>query len=217
MNATDSLHEAVVVGDWDLAALEASRLLEIGVSPQELIEGCLRPAMATVGDRFSVGDYFLPDLLMAGRAMSRAMDIIRPLVVGKGIVQRGRVVLGTVQGDIHDIGKNMVAMFLQGTGFEVDDLGVDVSDEAYVHAVRERHPDILGLSALLTTTMPRLRSIIMELDAQGLRNTVLVVVGGAPVTQRYADQIGADGYAPDAGAAAKVCRHLMESRHRGVR
>jgi len=153
--------------------------LDSGAKPQDIITQGLQAAMGVVGERFSSGEYFLPDMLMAARAMTNAMEVLKPLIAKTGMITLGRVVLGTVKGDMHDIGKNMVAMFLKGTGFEIIDLGVDVPDEKSVEAVREIKPDILGLSALLTTTMPSLGTVIKALEAAGLRSDVKVIVGGA--------------------------------------
>ena len=150
--------------------------------------------MGVVGEKFSSGEYFLPDMLKAGRAMNSVLAVLQPLLVNTDAVSIGKVVIGTVKGDIHDIGKNMVVMFLKGVGFEVFDLGTDVPDEKFVESVREIRPDILGLSSLLTTSMPTMGRVIKALDVAGLRSSVKVIVGGAPITQDYADSIGADGY-----------------------
>ena len=212
MADTSSLAESVVTGNWDEAARLTAKAVQAGADPGHLISDVLQPAMAVVGERFSEGEYFLPDMLMAGRAMSSALGVLEPFLVGGGPSKSGLVVIGTVQGDVHDIGKNMVAMFLRGTGYEVVDLGVDVSPERFIQAVMEVQPDILGLSALLTTTMPSMKGVIDALEEAGLRGSVKVVVGGAPVTEHYADIIGADGYADDAGAAAALCRGLVDKR-----
>lgn len=214
MTETSRLAESVVTGNWDEAARLAAEAVQGGADPSQLISEILQPAMAVVGERFSEGEYFLPDMLMAGRAMTSALGVLEPLLGRGGPEKTGRVVIGTVQGDVHDIGKNMVAMFLRGTGYEVVDLGVDVSPDRFIQTVREVQPDILGLSALLTTTMPSMKRVIEALAEAGLRDSVKVVVGGAPVTDHYADLIGADGYADDAGAAAALCRGLADRRGR---
>jgi len=211
MSALSPLQEAVVVGDWDKAAELTAQEVKSGRQPQEIIGQDLHPAMDVVGQKFSGGEYFLPDMLMAGRAMTRAMEVLQPLLSDSPVSSLGKVVIGTVKGDVHDIGKNMVIMFLKGTGFEVTDLGSDIPDEKFVQAVREEKPDILGMSALLTTTMPNLSSTIKALEAAGLRQNVKVVIGGAPVTQDYADQVGADAYGHDAGQAPQVCKTLLQS------
>ena len=204
-----ALSEAVINGDWDSAAELTRQATESGADPTTIIDGELRPAMVRVGERFSSGDFFLPDMLMAARAMNRALDVLQPLLEGSKSTRIGKVVIGTVRGDVHDIGKNMVSMLLKGTGFDVVDIGADVSEERFVEEVRKHNPDILALSALLTTTMPFLGSTIKALDDAGLRAAVKVVVGGAPVSQRFADLIGADGYGSDAGEAASLCRRLV--------
>jgi 5-methyltetrahydrofolate--homocysteine methyltransferase len=165
--------------------------------------------MGTVGEKFSSGEYFLPDMLMAARAMNSCLEVLKPLLDKTGIPTIGKVVIGTVEGDMHDIGKNVVATFLKGSGFEVFDLGLNVSDKKFIDEVREKKADILGLSALLTTTMPFMSRIIKALDAAGLRSSVKVIVGGAPVTQDYANYIGADAYAHDGGKAITVCKQLV--------
>jgi 5-methyltetrahydrofolate--homocysteine methyltransferase len=165
--------------------------------------------MGTVGEKFSSGEYFLPDMLMAARAMNACLEVLKPLLDKTGIPTIGKVVIGTVEGDMHDIGKNVVATFLKGSGFEVFDLGLNVPDNKFIDEVREKKADILGLSALLTTTMPFMSRIIKTLDEVGLRSSVKVIVGGAPVTQDYANYIGADAYAYDGGKAVTVCKKLM--------
>lgn len=179
------------------------------VSPEEIITGGLKAGMDEVGRKFKEGDFFVPEVLLAARAMQASLDVLRPLLSATGMPTIGRVVIGTVFGDMHDIGKRLVAMLLEGTGFEVIDLGVNVPPERFVEAVRERSPHIVGLSALLTTTMPNMGKTIEALQVAEVRPAVKVVVGGAPVTQGFADYIGADGYAPDGGSAAELCRRLV--------
>jgi len=162
-----------------------------------------------VGEKFSSGEYFLPDMLMAARAMKTALEVLQPLLTKAGMPTIGRVVIGTVQGDMHDIGKNVVATFLGGSGFEVFDLGLNVPDQQFIDAVREKKANILGLSALLTTTMPAMGRIIKELEKVGLRSRVKIIVGGAPITPQYAKFIGADAYAHDGGEAIPVCKQLV--------
>jgi 5-methyltetrahydrofolate--homocysteine methyltransferase len=165
--------------------------------------------MMTVGEKFSSGGYFLPDMLMAARAMKSALAVLQPLLAQAGLPAVGSVVIGTVLGDMHDIGKNVVATFLGGSGFEVYDLGANVPDQQFIDTVKEKHANILGLSALLTTTMPTMGRIIKGLEKAGLRSKVKVVVGGAPVTADFARFIGADAYAHDGGEAIQVCRKLV--------
>jgi len=162
-----------------------------------------------VGEKFSSGEYFLPDMLMAARAMKAALEVLQPALEKTGIPTIGRVVIGTVEGDMHDIGKNVVATFLSGNGFEVFDLGLNVSVQKFIDEVKEKKPDILGMSALLTTTMPVMGKVIKSLEEVGLRSSLKVIVGGAPVTQDYANYIGADGYSHDGGRAVPVCKQLL--------
>jgi 5-methyltetrahydrofolate--homocysteine methyltransferase len=211
VNKNSPLSQAIITGDWDKAAKLTKEAVNSGKKPHDIIAQELQPAMFQVGEKFSTGEYFLPDMLMAGRAMSHALEVLEPLLGQTGAPTIGKIAIGTVKGDIHDIGKNIVIMFLQGTGFEIHDIGVDVSDEKFVEMVKAEKPDILGMSSLITTTMPSLSSVIKALEEAGLRNTVKVIVGGAPVTQHFADSIGADAYARDAGEAALVCRQLISS------
>lgn len=204
------LSQAVIEGDWDEATRLTVAVIDSGASPQDVITQELQPAMGVVGEKFSSGEYFLPDMLKAGRAMNSALAVVKPLLANTDATSIGKVVVGTVEGDIHDIGKNMVVMFLKGVGFEVFDLGTDVPDGKFVEAVCEIRPDILGLSSLVTTTMPAMGRLIKALDVAGLRSSVKVIVGGAPITQDYADSIGADAYGHDAGQAARVCKELLK-------
>jgi len=205
-----NLIQAILDGN-DVRCVElTNEALDEGASPQDIVSSGLQAGMLIVGDKFSAGDFFIPDMLLAARAVTRAMEAIRPRLSDSEMPTLGRVVIGTVSGDIHDIGKNLVAMFLRGAGFEVFDLGTDVPVARFVTAVKEHDPDIVGMSALLTTTMPNIQYAIAALDSAALLSQVKVIVGGAPVTQRFADQIGADGYAPDGGAAISLCRKLLE-------
>lgn len=210
MGDTAPLAESIITGNWDRAANYTEAALRDGADPRKLVSEVLQPAMVVVGQRYSEGEYFLPDMLMAGRAMNSALAVLEPLLGQTGPDKIGRVVIGTVKGDVHDIGKNMVSMFLRGTGYDVIDLGVDVPDDRFVEAVTQVQPDIVALSALLTTTMPYFKTVVHSLAKAGLRDSVKVIVGGAPVTRNYADLIGADGYAGDAGAAAALCRRLVD-------
>ena len=204
-----TLIEAVLRGDHERAVLLTQQELDKNASPEDIVTSGLQAAMVEVGRRFDVGEYFVPDMLYAARAVAMAMEVLRPRLTGGGTAIMGKVVIGTVAGDIHDIGKNLVVMFLQGAGFEVVDLGSDVSAERFVAAMGEHEPDILGMSALLTTTMPAMETTVRALEHAGIRRHVKVVVGGAPVAQHFADQIGADGYAPNGGAAIELCRGLV--------
>ena len=204
-----ALKQAVIEGN-DKKTLSLVRVaLTERTNPVDIVNLGLQPGLITVGEKFSEGEFFIPEMLLAARAVSRSLDILRPLISDIQSVIIGRVVLGTVAGDIHDIGKNLVGMLLEGAGFEVVDLGSNVPLERFVATVHDYHPDILGLSALLTTTMPAMKATIEALKVAGIREQVKVVVGGAPVTQHFADRIGADGYGTDGGAAIELCRRLV--------
>lgn len=211
MSDCSPLSQAVIEGDWDKAVQLTAQEAKAGREPQEIIGQDLRPAMDVVGQKFSSGEYFLPDMLMAGRAMTRAMRVLQPFLADSSVSGLGKVVIGTVEGDVHDIGKNMVIMFLRGAGFEVTDLGSGIPAEKFVEVVQNTRPDILGMSALLTTTMPNLGSTIKALEAAGVRQDVKVIIGGAPVSQDYANHVGADAYGHDAGQAARICKTLLQS------
>jgi len=211
MDQLSSLREAILTGDASAAADAAGVALAAGVSPVDVIAEGISPAMAEVGRLFEEGEYFVPELLISARATKEVFAILRPLLVETGAKSAGRVLLATVEGDLHDIGKNLVGAMLEGAGFEVVDLGVDIPASRFVSAVQEARPHIVGISALLTTTMPAMKTTVEALDAAGLRSEVKVMVGGAPVTQRYADSIGADGYGETATAAVDVARQLMGS------
>jgi methylmalonyl-CoA mutase cobalamin-binding domain/chain len=183
-----------------------------GLGPETLLYEALIPALEEVGARFERGDFFVPEMLIAGKAMAGALEILRPLLAETGAETIGTVVMGTVKGDVHDIGKNLVNIMFEGAGFLVIDLGVQVSPEKFVDAVRTHKPDIVGFSAFLTTTMPMFKANINALTKAGLRDQVIVMVGGAPVTQEYADVVGADGYAADASAAVVKAKELIKRR-----
>ena len=201
----EALKQAVIDGNAALAKELTQAALDAGENPQTIVDSALIPAMDVVGEKFSSKEFFIPEMLVAARAMQSGLTLLKSrLSAGQG-KPRGRVVLGTVKGDLHDIGKNLVGMMMQGAGFEVVDLGADVKPAKFVEAVAVQKPDFVMMSALLTTTMPSMRETIDELKRAGLRNGVKIGVGGAPVTQRFADEIGADFYAPDAiGAVGKA-------------
>lgn len=209
MVSFEALKKAVMEGDDVKTVALVKTALAGGENPAKIVNLGLQPGLIIVGEKFSSGEFFIPEMMLAARAVNRALDILRPLISDSREVIIGRVVLGTVFGDIHDIGKNLVGMLLQGAGFEVTDLGTNVPSERFVAAVKEYCPDILGLSALLTTTMPAMRTIIEALQASGVRGRVRVVIGGAPVTQHFADRIRADGYGADGGRAIELCRRLV--------
>ncbi len=203
------LSQAIDEGNQEKTDKLTNDALSAGTNPQDIIVHGLQAGMGLVGEKFSSGEYFLPDMLMAARAMKAALEVLAPALEQTGIPTIGKVVIGTVEGDMHDIGKNVVATFLSGNGFDVLDLGLNVPVQQFIDEVREKKPDIVGMSALLTTTMPVMGKVIKALEEAGLRPSVKVVVGGAPVTQDYANFIGADGYAHDGGKAVPVCRQLL--------
>jgi len=205
----DQLHKAVIEGNWKAAAAATQAAVAAGVAPLTIVTGCLVPAMDEVGRLFECEEYFVPEMLLSARAMKASMEIVRPLLVATGAEPIGRVVIGTVKGDLHDIGKNLVASMLEGGGFEVIDLGADVTPERFIEAATARNADLVALSALLTVTMTSMKSTIDAFEAAGLRGKVKIMVGGAPVTQQYADAIGADGFGESAGAAVALARKLM--------
>jgi 5-methyltetrahydrofolate--homocysteine methyltransferase len=176
---------------------------------QKILNEGLLAGMSVVGDRFKKGEFYVPEVLVAARAMKEGMEILKPFLVEKNIKGKGTIVLGTVKGDLHDIGKNLVGMMLEGAGFEVVDLGVDVAPEKFIQAAKEKSADITGLSALLTTTMLSMKDVIGAVEKEGLKGKVKVIIGGAPVTQDYANEIRADGYAPDAASAVDVVKELL--------
>jgi 5-methyltetrahydrofolate--homocysteine methyltransferase len=206
-----SLRQAVLVGDAGAAASATRKALDEGAQPIEIVTEGIGPAMAEVGRLFEACEYFVPELLMAARATKEIFQILRPLLAQTGRKPTGRVVLGTVQGDLHDIGKNLVAAMLEGGGFEVIDLGVDVAPARFIAAVQNKQAQIVGLSALLSTTMPAMKTTIEAFRAAGIRGSVKIMVGGAPVTQKYADSIGADGYGESAAASVELARRLSGS------
>ena len=184
--------------------------LDKGVLAKEILSEGLIPGMDIVGEKMESGDMFIPEVLMSAKAMSAAVEILKPLLGDEGLTAAGKVVIGTVKGDLHDIGKNLVVMMLESAGFEVHNLGVDIGPEDFVKAIKEKEPNLLALSALLTTTMSMMKQTIDAVTESGLRERVKVMIGGAPVTQKFADEIGADGYAPDAGSANKLAKALLQ-------
>jgi 5-methyltetrahydrofolate--homocysteine methyltransferase len=209
MEDLHKLFDAVVNGDAASAKNLTAKALESGIDPQDLITAHLIPAMDEVGRRFESNEYYVPELLISARAMKSCLELINPILASRGSEPVGTIAIGTVKGDLHDIGKNLVASMLEGAGFRIIDLGVDVTPEKFVEEVREKNPNILALSALLTTTMPFMKHTIEALKASGLREKVFVLIGGAPVTQRYADEIGADGYSDNASGAVALTRKLL--------
>jgi len=205
----DELARAVVEGDNEVTYELTNKALDEGIPADEILNKALVPGLRHVGDLFESGKYFLPELIVAGEAVAKALELLGPILASAGEPTMGRFLIGTVQGDVHDLGKNIVVMMLRGNGWEVTDLGVDVSVEQFCETVAQGGYQILGISSLLTMTMPHVAEIIEALEAHGLRDKVKVMVGGAPTTREWADKIGADGYAKDGPAAAKLAAALV--------
>lgn len=205
----EKLYTAVLDGDAKSAAALTAQALEAGTEPLSLVTGAMVPAMDEAGRRFEAEDYFVPELLLAARAMKASMVLIRPLLIASGAKSAGCVAVGTVKGDLHDIGKNLVASMLEGGGFDVIDLGADVAPEKFIEAVKEKGATVVCLSALLTVTMPAMKTTIEALKAAGVRNNIKILVGGAPVTAQYATEIGADGFGENANSAVALTRRML--------
>jgi len=205
----EQISTTVIEGNLDDIEDLTQDALDEGLSAEEILNQGLMPGMDHVGIEFKAGNMFVPEVLRSARAMQTSMDILNPLLAESGTQMVGKVLLGTVKGDLHDIGKNLVGMMCEGAGFEVKDLGRDIAPQDFVEAVKEFGPDILGMSALLTTTMRAMESTIKAIEEAGVREKVKVMIGGAPVTQAFADQIGADGYASNAAAAADLAKKLV--------
>jgi len=204
-----ALAEAILEGKRNDAVELTQKLVDAGVTPKQILDEGLIAGMGVAGEKFKNGEYFVPEILVAARAMKASMEILRPLLVATDVQPIGTMVIGTVRGDLHDIGKNLVAMMMEGAGFKVVDLGVDVTAEKFIEAAKEHNAQIVGMSALLTTTMTYIPEVIKAFDEAGLRPKVKLIVGGAPVTQEWANQIGADAYAPDAATAVDKCKELL--------
>ncbi len=204
-----ALAQAILEGKRNDAVELTQKLVDAGVTPKQILDEGLIAGMSVAGEKFKNGEYFVPEILVAARAMKASMEILRPLLVATDVQPIGTMVIGTVRGDLHDIGKNLVAMMVEGAGFKVVDLGVDVTAEKFIEAAKEHNAQIVGMSALLTTTMTYIPEVIKAFDAAGLRPKVKLIVGGAPVTQEWANQIGADAYAPDAATAVDKCKELL--------
>lgn len=202
------LYDAVLEGNAPAAKAFTQKALDDGADPQSLLTDAMIPAMDEVGRLFEANEYFVPELLIAARAMKGALVLVSPLLKASGAKPVGKVIVGTVRGDLHDIGKNLVAAMLEGGGFEVIDLGVDVAPEKFVEAIQASDANIIAMSALLTTTMPSMKATIQQMEEAGVRDKVKVMIGGAPVTQRYADEIGADAFSDNASGAVRVAREL---------
>ena len=209
MDSLTELKQLVVDGDMEGTEAKVRQALAEGLPGEQILSAGLIAGMAEIGQQFETGECFVPEMLLAARAMQGGLEILRPALVAANVRATGKIVVGTVSGDLHDIGKNLVIMMFEGAGFEVVDLGIDVKPDAFVQAVREHQPQLLGLSALLTTTMINLKVTIEALQAAGVRDHVKVLIGGAPVTEAYAQKIGADGFAPDASRAVTVGKALL--------
>jgi 5-methyltetrahydrofolate--homocysteine methyltransferase len=209
MDAMEELRIAIYAGDAQKVESITLESLKNHINPKVILDEGLIMGMEKVGTDFRCGDLFIPEVLLAAQAMKASMSVLRPLFVENGIEPIGRIVIGTVEGDLHDIGKNLVGMMLEGGGFEVIDLGVDVAPEKFIEATRLYNPRVLCMSALLTTTMDNMKKTIQAVNEAGFRQTVKIIVGGAPVTPQYAHDIGADGFAPDAGSAVMTVKELL--------
>jgi 5-methyltetrahydrofolate--homocysteine methyltransferase len=210
------LYDETLIGNAPEVKDLVNKGLAEGLGCESMLYDALIPSLEEVGARFERGDYFVPEMLIAARAMQGALDILRPLLAETGAKPIGTYVMGTVKGDVHDIGKNLVNIMLEGAGFTVYDLGVNVAPEVFVQQVQEHQPDVVGFSAFLTTTMPMFKANINALQKAGIRDDVIVMVGGAPVTQEYADAVGADGYAADASTAVRLAKDLIAKRRSAV-
>jgi 5-methyltetrahydrofolate--homocysteine methyltransferase len=203
------IYDSILNGDMESAKASVRKAMENNLSPETILKEGLIAAMTEVGRRFEIGEYFVPEMMVAARAMQKSLEILKPLLVETDIKPAGRIAIGTVKGDLHDIGKNLVSMMLKGAGFEIEDLGVDVSPDKFVEAARTGDVNIIAMSALLTTTMTGMKATIDAIKDAGLADSVKVIIGGAPVTEAYANEIGANGYAADAGRAASLALQLM--------
>ncbi len=209
MTDLNKLSETLIAGKGPDLKNQVQQAIDEGTDASQILNSALLPGMEVVGERMENGDMFIPEVLMSAKAMSGALEILKPLLSAEESKSAGKVIIGTVKGDLHDIGKNLVSMMLESAGFEVINLGVDIAPEGFVEAVKKHDPQIVALSALLTTTMTQMQKTIDALKENGLKDQVKVIVGGAPVTEKFAKEIGAEGYAPDAGSANKLARSLL--------
>lgn len=210
MTDLNKLSETLIAGKGPDLKNQVQQAIDEGTDASQILNSALLPGMEVVGERMENGDMFIPEVLMSAKAMSGALEILKPLLSAEESKSAGKVIIGTVKGDLHDIGKNLVSMMLESAGFEVINLGVDIAPEGFVEAVKKHDPQIVALSALLTTTMTQMQKTIDALKENGLKDQVKVIVGGAPVTEKFAKEIGAEGYAPDAGSANKLARSLLQ-------
>jgi 5-methyltetrahydrofolate--homocysteine methyltransferase len=209
MSVLERMQQAIIDGNADQAKTEVRQALAEGLPPARILNEGMINAMSEVGRRFQANEFFVPEMLVAARAMKMGLEILRPKLVEAKVQPVGKVVMGTVKGDLHDIGKNLVCMMLEGAGFEVIDIGVDVAPDKYVEAVQQHKPDLVGFSALLTTTMPMIKASIEALKVAGLRDKVKIMAGGAPLTAAYVQQVGGDIYAPDASSSAAAAKTAL--------
>ncbi len=209
MDLLQKVSEELQKGNYQEVPKLIQEALDAKIPPAKILSDGLVAGMDIVGDKFRRDELFMPEVLISAKAMQAGMDVLRPKLIEAGAKLAGKIVVGTVKGDLHDIGKNLVGMLMEGAGFQVIDLGIDVSSEKFVDAVKANKPNLIGLSALLTTTMPKMKEVIESLVEAGIRSTVRVMVGGAPVTEKFAKDIGADGYAPDAASAVEKARELI--------
>jgi len=207
MAVLEEIKEALMAGNANKVREGVSKALEEGIAPTTIINDALIAAMNIIGVKFKNNEIYVPEVLVAARAMHAGMEVVKPLLAGDALKEKGTMVIGTVKGDLHDIGKNLVIMMMEGAGFKVIDLGIDVPAEKFVQAVEEHKPQVVGMSALLTSTMMQMKKTIEALEAY--RDKIKIIVGGAPVTQKFADEIGADGYAPDAASAVDKVKELL--------
>lgn len=209
MDLIQNIYREVVDGNQKAAKEAVQAALDANIAADVILSDGLIAAMGEVGSLFEQGEYFVPEMLVSAKSMQEGLNLLRPFLVAQGVEPIGKVVMGTVKGDLHDIGKNLVSMMLEGAGFEVIDLGTDTSPEKFIDAINQHQPQLMGMSAMLTTTMPNMRHVITALETAGMREKVKVMVGGAPITESFARQIGADGYAPDASRAVSLAKSLL--------
>ncbi|AET68270.1 methyltransferase cognate corrinoid protein [Desulfosporosinus orientis DSM 765] len=209
MSNFEELSQSIISGQLDRVKSLTQQAISAGSNPVDIINQGLIPGMSVVGARFKAGKMYVPEVLMSARAMDAGMELVKPLILSGEIPSAGKIVIGTVKGDLHDIGKNLVSMMLESAGYTIINLGVDAGPEKFVQAVKEHQPGVIGMSALLTTTMLAMKDTIELLKEEGLRDKVKVIIGGAPISQDFSDEIGADGFAPDAGSAADLCKKLL--------
>ncbi len=209
MEILNELAESIIAGAAQKSQELTQKALDEGTKPVDVLNKGLIAGMQVVGKKFKNNEFYVPEVLIAARAMKAGLNLLRPKLVESGVEPLGRFVVGTVKGDLHDIGKNLVAMMMEGAGYEVIDLGVDVSPEQFANAIQEKNAQVVGMSALLTTTMVNMKQVIQQISDKGLRDDVKIVVGGAPLTQNYADEIGADGYAADAASAVELVKSIV--------